>query len=123
MSLRARIQFSTGIAEAVAKLTTWASACTPASVRPDPWGSTFSPLKRPMAEASAPCTVVRPGCTCQPAKSAPSYERISLRLRTFISSSAFISSPEALEDHRYLLQRFTAAGARAAVARQLYYFT
>jgi hypothetical protein len=28
-----------------------------------------------------PCTVTASGCTCQPANSEPSYERISLRLR------------------------------------------
>ena len=33
---------------------TCASACTPASVLPDPCGSTFSPVTRPMAEASVP---------------------------------------------------------------------
>ena len=77
--------FSRGNRRGGRKVATWASACTPASVRPEPWGSTFSPVKRPMAEASVPCTVFRPGCTCQPAKSAPSYERISLRFRTCFS--------------------------------------
>jgi hypothetical protein len=50
-------------------------------VRPDPWGKTFSPVTRPIAEANVPCTVIASGCTCQPAKSDPSYDKTSLKLR------------------------------------------
>jgi hypothetical protein len=61
-----------GTEDSVTNVITCASACTPASVRPEPCGNTFSPVIRPMAEASVPCTVLASGCTCQPENSAPS---------------------------------------------------
>jgi len=72
MSFNALRKFSVGTGEEVENVATWASACTPASVRPDPWGKTFSPVNRLMAEASVPWMVAASGCTCQPEKSVPS---------------------------------------------------
>src|SRR6185436_16321190 len=63
-------------------LATWASAWTPASVRPatarpvQP-GKTWSSAVR-----SAPSTVRCPGWTAQPAKSVPSYSSVSLKVAT-----------------------------------------
>src|SRR5215468_1164302 len=81
MSFSAFWKFSVGTGENVTNVTFCASACTPASVRPEPCGNTFSPVIRPMAKASVPCTVAASGCTCHPENSDPSYERINLRFR------------------------------------------
>src|SRR5262249_22801068 len=56
-------------------------AWPPASVRPDPCGKTFSPVNRPITVASVPCTLGASGCTCQPQKSVPSYDRINFKFR------------------------------------------
>ena len=53
-SFNALRKFWLGTADAVAKLATWASACTPASVRPEPCGNTVSPVNRPIAKANVP---------------------------------------------------------------------
>ena len=52
------------------KLTTWPSACTPASVRPAPAVSTSRRSTVASASSSAPCTVRRPGCRAKPANGA-----------------------------------------------------
>ena len=65
-------RFSGGMGDCVPKLATWPRACTPASVRPEPWGRMFSPVTRPMANANAPWTVADPGWTCHPENSVPS---------------------------------------------------
>ena len=60
-SFSAMTRFSGGMGDWVAKVATWPRACTPASVRPEPWGKTFSPVTRSMAEASVPWIVAAPG--------------------------------------------------------------
>ena len=52
--LRARCRLAAGMGAAREKLATWARAWTPASVRPEPWGRTRSPVVRWMASESRP---------------------------------------------------------------------
>ena len=42
-SFKATTRFPAGMGDWVVKVATWPRACTPASVRPEPWGRTFSP--------------------------------------------------------------------------------
>lgn len=72
MSFRATTIFSVGIGYSEDNDATCARACTPASVRPEPCGSTLSPVIRFQASANVPCTLGRSGCTCQPLNSEPS---------------------------------------------------
>src|ERR1700730_2186225 len=81
MSFNALTRFCAGMDDSVVNVATWARACTPASVRPEPCGKTFSPVTRPIAEASVPWMVAASGCTCHPENSEPSYANTSLRLR------------------------------------------
>src|SRR2546422_7834696 len=80
-ALSPRARRSGAIREAVARLATWAKAWTPASVRLAPVTLTGSPRIRSAAAITSPCTVGRPGCTCQPWKSVPSYARVRRRAR------------------------------------------
>jgi hypothetical protein len=54
------------------------SACTPASVRPEPWTRTCSPQIAFTAVSSAPCTVGALSWICQPENGVPSYSMRSL---------------------------------------------
>jgi len=54
MSFRAFTNWLAVWAIQIAKVATWPRACTPASVRPEPCGKTFSPVTRPIAEARGP---------------------------------------------------------------------
>src|SRR5216683_884724 len=47
-------------------LATWPSACTPASVRPEPCTTTSRPSIRESARVNSPCTVRSSPCICQP---------------------------------------------------------
>src|SRR5579872_2622080 len=87
ISFKALTRFSAGMGDLVVNVATWARAWTPASVRPEPCGKTFSPVTRPIAEASVPWMVAASGCTCHPENSEPSYARTSLRLRMRIAWS------------------------------------
>ncbi len=68
----ARCSAAGATAEAVDRLATCRSACTPASVRLAPVIFTGPPSTRPAASIRRPCTVASPGCTCQPCSSVPS---------------------------------------------------
>ena len=59
-------------AVSMSKETTWARACTPASVRPAHTTSTGRRNSSPRASSNSPCTVRCPGCFANPAKGAPS---------------------------------------------------
>src|SRR5258708_36257571 len=108
MSFRAFRKFSVGIGDPVENELTCASACTPASVRPDPCGRTFWPVNRPIAEASVPWIVAASGCSCQPEKSVPSYASVNLRLRL-----TFVPSPRWKSRHLTgRLQSFTRFGVQ-----------
>src|SRR3954464_14387124 len=91
MSLRAITRLEAGIGEPVVKLATCPSACTPASVRPDPWTTVSSRVTRAIASDNVPCTVCKPGWICHPAKSVPSYASVNLKLRVnwFTSPETF----------------------------------
>ena len=54
-------------------------AAVAASVRPATFTRMVSAVISRHARSSSPCTVRRPGCACQPEKSAPSYASVSLK--------------------------------------------
>src|ERR1039458_2668929 len=51
-------------------------ACTPESVRPEPWISSLAPKKSSAALRSWPCTVRALFCSCQPLYLVPSYSSV-----------------------------------------------
>src|SRR3989441_631887 len=80
-ALSPRARRSGAIRDVVARLATWPTAWTPASVRLAPVTLTGSPKILSAAAITSPCTVGRPGCACQPWKSVPSYARVRRRAR------------------------------------------
>jgi len=94
MSFKAFTKFAGGMGDSAANVATWPRACTPASVRPEPCGKTFSPVTRPIAEARVPWIVAASGCTCHPENSEPSYARRSLILRMRMVCSLLLNSEE-----------------------------
>src|SRR3954471_7394966 len=59
----------------VSKCTTWALACTPASVRPAHTHSTGTSATRDNARCTTSWMVCNPGWNCQPEYARPSYSR------------------------------------------------
>src|SRR5882672_5255681 len=80
-ALSPRARRSGAIRDVVMRLATCPKAWTPVSVRLAPVTLTGSPRILSAAAITSPCTVGRPGCTCQPWKSVPSYARVRRRVR------------------------------------------
>ena len=64
--LTARRRLGSGMGFAMLNAATCSSACTPASVRPEPATCTAFPSIPETISSSTPWMVGRPGCTCQP---------------------------------------------------------
>src|SRR5688500_8578974 len=79
LSLMPRRSVSAGSGLRSSRCATCRSACTPASVRPDPMNSNaLSRVAAPIALSISPCTVRAFFCFCQPLYFVPAYSMVSL---------------------------------------------
>ena len=81
------------MADAVVRLATWRSACTPASVRLAPVTLTGRAEHARGRRMTRPCTVGRLGWCCQPWKSVPSYASVSRSVRIPVREAVGAPSP------------------------------